>query len=892
MNFAGLLLVGCLTLPTLGQALPWRQVFTNGTVHSFALSPDQLRMAVVGQERGVEVRETATGKLLQTLGDPKEDTFAVAWSPVALIVAGRQGRLAFYDPQSLDFRTSKLVAVRTLAFAPDGQTLACGGYSGELGLWDARTGQRTRELQGAGPRPIFSVAFSPDGSLLASAGPGEKGMEDGQIQLWEATTGQASTRLHLERAPFSLAFAPDGRSLATGDWGGFVGFWDVRTGARIAEVRGHPWWIRALAFSPDGTRLLSAGLEDLVVWDAAQKLPVRAVLDAGVSATHLQFGRDGRTVFLGGWTKRRSAVQALPAPPLLASSDPLPRTWALEGRTPAGAAFNASGSQLWLRFPKSVEPLAWPEGRPLPPPLLPADTQGLWDFALGPGGGSLAIAGDPFRLALGRSGEKQLRFRPTPSQVLGVAFGAKPDQVVLRLNEGKMIRVSLTGTQETTLVDKGVFGAFALDPAGRWLALGAGLGVELRSPDDGRLLHWLPIANGSNALAFDGSGSRLAVLDSPPRVWDLDTLEPFPFPEGDPDENGRWEALALDREGRLLALARNPPGTDRGQGEIYLLDVPQGAWITRFLLPSAVRSLAFHPGGRAMVAVPEKGPLRSWDLGRLRDRLGPPPSSPRPVPPLRYRAENSIYSMALTTDGRRVALALATGRIQIWDLDTGTREQTWEAASPYLRQPMAFSPDGGILALGGAGLDLWDPVKGSLIRRLAAPSMRFQALAFTPDGQSLLARGEAGFTRWNLRSGALEEEQPGIHPLGQLPAFQPVEAGLVPLGGQGWAHHQYGFIRILDSDFKVRAQGQGPSFSGYDLPMAASPDHRHLALGAGTRIELWQVAPLLRLGVVGGHSSQVTALAFLRDGRLLSVGFDGLLRVWENPESFAARTTP
>jgi WD40 repeat protein len=202
---------------------------------------------------------------------------------------------------------------------------------------------------------------------------------------------------------------------------------------------------------------------------------------------------------------------------------------------------------------------------------------------------------------------------------------------------------------------------------------------------------------------------------------------------------------------------------------------------------------------------------------------------------------------------------------------------------------MAISPDGRILALGASGLELWDHDRGLLLRRLGEPSLRFQSLAFSPDGRSLLARADSGFTRWNVASGALEEEIKGFQPLGKHPAFRPVEAGLLALNKAGWAHHQYGFLKILDPDFKVLAQTQGPGQAGYDLPFAASPDGRILAVGAGSQIELWQVSPLRRLGVLKGHPSPITVLSFTPEGRLLSVGFDGVLRVWENPETLVAR---
>ena len=72
---------------------------------------------------------------------------------------------------------------------------------------------------------MFSVAYSPDGKTLASAG------DDGTVKLWEGATGkeQATLRGH-SREVWSVAYSPDGKTLASGSWDGTVKLWDVTTG--------------------------------------------------------------------------------------------------------------------------------------------------------------------------------------------------------------------------------------------------------------------------------------------------------------------------------------------------------------------------------------------------------------------------------------------------------------------------------------------------------------------------------------------------------------------------------------------------------------------------------------------------------------------------------------
>lgn len=136
--------------------------------------------------------------------------------------------------------------VSSVAFSPDGKTLASGSSDNTIKLWDLQSGMMTHTLTGH-RNDVNVVAFSPDGSLLASAS------DDHTVKLWDPHTGSQGATLKAHHEGIKcIAFSPDGTMLASKDYeNGIIAVWDTKTGNLRQEID-RVDWVETIVFSPDG----------------------------------------------------------------------------------------------------------------------------------------------------------------------------------------------------------------------------------------------------------------------------------------------------------------------------------------------------------------------------------------------------------------------------------------------------------------------------------------------------------------------------------------------------------------------------------------------------------------------------------------------------------------
>ena len=467
--------------------------------------------------------------------------------------------------------------VGSLAFAPDGQTLAAGVGDRTVRLYDPATGRerlprlgRERavppspegkgQLKGFGAAKGFEeakarepsfLAFSPDGKLLAS------GLEDlgyygglidvPPITLWDVAAAREVHRLAgQQRGITSLAFSPDGRTLAASGANPAIRLWDAATGREVDQRPGHPDGIDSLAVSAaDGTVFTAGQADGLVIqWDPADgrslgQLDVRPQMFDGMAIS-----ADGRTLLIG---------------------DPFgPVVWDVVARK---ERCRINDKDLHERF---VRPSVAPDGRTVSSGLS------VWDAANGR------------RLVTMKRGGWQTNPYTTDGR-----------RLIAVEQDGVHVWEIATGKEVARPIRAELIGWFnaAISPDGRLVAVGNVNKSQHRFPNR-------PEPKTDPAI----------------RIWELASGKPVARLMG---HTAQSCDLAFSPDSRMLASVSggHPQGQRTGDRGLRVWDIATGRQERRFAnYPGGGSLVAYLPDGRSIVTASGDGTALVWDVSDLADR--------------------------------------------------------------------------------------------------------------------------------------------------------------------------------------------------------------------------------------------------------------------------------
>lgn len=276
-----------------------------------AFSPDGHQIATGNAEGVIRIWDAQSGDDIATFFGHTGEIWAIGYSPDGSRIAtgGSDATARVWDAETgkplltLAGHTSEVLRV---AFTPDGDRLLTGGADRTTRMWDISVRGGRDWLTVPGPDMRFAgVAFSPDGATFAVPN------QISGVAIRSVDTGEKLMTLRGGGMITRMAFSPDGTRLAGAAGSGAsqvdanrtVPIWDVRTGKLLMTLQGHEDEVTAVAFSPDGSSLVTGSMDgELRVWNAATGVEERAL---DVSDTQddypmrLAFSADGRLLLAG-----------------------------------------------------------------------------------------------------------------------------------------------------------------------------------------------------------------------------------------------------------------------------------------------------------------------------------------------------------------------------------------------------------------------------------------------------------------------------------------------------------------------------------------------------------------------------------------------------------------
>ncbi|MGW3367817.1 nSTAND1 domain-containing NTPase [Streptosporangium canum] len=649
-------------IASLGAAadLPLQASFTVGApVKSVAFHPKDNRILAINSDNGVQLRDVTTGKILRTL--TSRAAKSVAFNPAGriLAIAGDNG------VQLREVATGKTIRVlpagkyvNSVAFSADGSTLVTGqgigtgrvegdtliigvGSPGSVRSWSVATGKRLGSF--TTPTTVNSIVFSPTKADLVAIS------LQGGVQLWDLDNGKhLADMLTGGEDVGAVAFSPDGSVLASGA-GGTVGgrtrLWDMSSGR--TKVTLPPTDNVTVAFSPDGRILVTTGDTGVQLWDWATG-QLRTALGPGSSVA---FSPDGRTL-VTGINDRDGTVQRWGAAGWARTALPDTDSGVVEfnpkGRTLATATEIGSTDarpRLWdVKTDKLLAVLDVPV--PSPPKHGGVQWAAVYWPVFSPNGQIVAADGFDNRIRLWDAVTGVLRTTLTlpPDASGAVPRGFSPDGRTLAIISETGIRLWDLGTHDSWSLP-GTGGSFSV-------AFNPKDGNILATIDDKSVRLWdlatrkpwtLPgtgsTATTENQMVFSPHGRTLATSgDKGVQLWDLATRKPLGL-----SGTGTSDILEFSPNGRTLATdgvqlwdtvtgrARSLPGTSSvndvafssnghtlatdGAGDVSLWDLTTGHVRTTLPGTSSVNDVVFSPDGGTLATTDANGgPVLLWDV--------------------------------------------------------------------------------------------------------------------------------------------------------------------------------------------------------------------------------------------------------------------------------------
>jgi WD40 repeat protein/serine/threonine protein kinase len=603
---------------------------------------------------------------------------------------------------------------------------------------DARHNEEDAKRQLSNSTFLLAVAAYDDRNVplarqrLARIEPGYRGWE------WHYFRRQSSGGIytlygHTDGVQ-SVAFSPDGTRIVTGSADRTAKVWDVRTGTPLLELKGFKVVVLSVAFSPDGARIVTGTVNKTVkVWNARTGTPLLELRGHTSGVASVAFSPDGTRIVTAGWDKTAKVWDARTGTPLQE----------LRGHTDSVScvAFSPDGTRIitgsWDRTAKLWDArtgtLLWE---------LKGHTAGVFSLAFSPDGTRIVTSSaDQAQLWDARTGTPLLELKGHTGGVFSVAFSPDGTRIVTGSGDS-LAKVWDARTGKPLLDLKGhTSGVASVAFSADGMSIVTGSSDHTAKLWDARTgtrqLELKEHTSAVTSVAFSPDGARLVTgsHDQTARVW-----------------NARTAVAQRELKGHshfVVSVAFSPDGTRIVTGSD---DKTARVWNAQTGKPllelkghtGGVESVAFSPDGTRILTGSEDKTAKLWDA-----------QSGTPERELRGH-KDMVRGVAFSRDGGRIVTGSYDKTAKVWDARTGAPLLDLGGHTEGVVS-VAFSPDGTRLATGGVDntAKVWDARTGTLLLDLKGHTNAVASVAFSPDGTRLVTGSSDNTVKvWDARTGA------------------------------------------------------------------------------------------------------------------------------------------
>jgi WD40 repeat protein/serine/threonine protein kinase len=551
--------------------------------------------------------------------------------------------------------------------------------------------------------------------------------------LWRISDQARMTLRGHEQGVSSIAFSPDGTRIVSGSSDSTLKVWDVDNGRGLMTLQGHEGPVQSVAFSPSGARIVSGGFDNtLRVWNADTGSEQMVLRGHEGSVGSVAFSPDGRRIVSGSVDKTLKVWDADNGSELMT----------LNGHEKAvsSAAFSPDGKTI-VSGSLDTTLRVWDADTGSELMCTHAEQAQVYTVAFSPAGRRILSGGwGVVKVWNAYSGTELLRIKGHEGAVLSAMFSPDGRQIVSGgLDNTVKVWEANTGSELMVLRGhEGTVRSVAFGPDGKTI---------VSSSEDGTLKVWgsdrvckeMVLRGHEKGVAsamFSPDGRRIVSggFDNNVKIWDAGS--------GD-------ELMTLGGHGNAVwSVAFSPDGKRIVSGSLdrtlKVWDADSGRELRTLRgHESGIRSVAFSPDGRRIVSAGQDETLRLWDVDNTNE------------PMILKGHEGQVWSVAFSPDGRRIVSGGTDGTLRVWDANKGGELMTLRGHEGRV-EPVVFSPDGRRIVSGSKDntLKMWDAVTGAELMTFGGHETWVRSLAFCPDGRRIVSGSQDGAIKvWDADSG-------------------------------------------------------------------------------------------------------------------------------------------